>query len=95
PELATSILAARKREGDIAVGNVIGSNIFNILAILGLSALIHPIQATDIGLLDLGIMLAASVLVLPLMATRFCLNRWEGGVLLLFFFGYMTFLFSA
>lgn len=93
PELATSIAAAYKGEGDIAVGNVIGSNILNILAILGLSALIHPLEVANIGQFDRIMLLLVSLLVLPLMATRFCLNRWEGLVLLFLFTSYIALLF--
>jgi len=95
PELATSVMAARKKEGDIAVGNVIGSNIFNILAILGISALVHPIRSSDISQLDLFTMLFFAILILPMMARRSILNRWHGGVLLLLFFGYMVILFVS
>ncbi len=95
PELATSVMAAQKKEGDIAVGNVIGSNIFNILAILGVSSLVHPIQSSDISQLDLFTMLFFAILILPMMVRRSILNRWHGGVLLLLFVGYMVILFVS
>ena len=81
PELATSLVAAWKGESDISVGNLIGSNLFNLFAILGLSSLVHPIQAPEIKLLDLFYMLALTIVILPLMKTGFTLKRWEGGLL--------------
>lgn len=92
PELATSVVAALRREGDIAIGNVVGSNIFNILGILGPVALIHPIFGSGIRMADLGVMIAFIVLLLPLLRTGFLLNRWEGGLLLAGYAGYLVFL---
>ncbi len=77
------------------MGNVIGSNIFNILAILGISALVHPIRSSDISQLDLFTMLFFAILILPMMVRRSILNRWHGGVLLLLFVGYMVILFVS
>ncbi len=81
PELATSVLASWKGQNDIAVGNIIGSNIFNLLGVLGLTSLIHPLQAFQIRVPDLLFMLGLSILVLPLMRTGFTLMRWEGALL--------------
>jgi len=92
PELATSMVAAVKKEGDIAVGNVVGSNIFNILAILGLASLIRPVGLGGIGAFDVFVMLGVSLLVLPLARSGFVLNRKEGFVLLLCYAGYILFL---
>lgn len=92
PELATSLVAAIKREGDIAVGNVVGSNIFNILGILGLAALISPMEMGEISGVDLAVMIAIGLLVLPLMRSGFLLNRWEGALLLAFYAGYIYYL---
>ncbi len=83
PELATSVVAALKKQSDIALGNVVGSNIYNILIILGLSSIITPIQAPDIALTDSLVMVGISILLIPLVKTGFVLQRWEGGVLLL------------
>ena len=66
PELATSIVAAYKRKTDIAIGNIVGSNLFNILAIAGSCSLIHPIEAKNVNYIDLLVMLGISVLLLPL-----------------------------
>lgn len=86
PELATSVIAALRRQPDIAVGNVIGSNIFNILGILGLSAIANPLSATGITAFDLWVMVGLSIALLPLMYTNLKLQRWEG-MLLLFVYG--------
>jgi cation:H+ antiporter len=90
PELATCLVAARKGEGDIAVGNVIGSNIYNIIFILGASGIIKPLIGTDIRWMDLGVMFGLSLLTLPLMITGGKLVRWEGGLLLAVYLSYMT-----
>ena len=89
PELATSVVAALKKQSDIALGNVVGSNIFNILIILGVSALITPIQAPDIGLTDNLVMVGISILLIPLVKTGFLLKRWEGGILVLVYVIYL------
>ncbi len=82
PELAASAVAAMKRHGDIALGNVIGSNVFNVLCILGTTALVQPIAIeVPSAHLDLTVMLGLSVLVWPFLATRMRLDRWEGAVL--------------
>lgn len=92
PELATSVVAAAKNEGDIAVGNVVGSNIFNLLCILGVSALVHPIMATGIHVSDLLIMSGLAVLTLPVMRTGFRISRKEGCLLLAAYSGYIAYL---
>ena len=89
PELATSIVAAFKGEGDIAVGNAVGSSIFNILCILGVASLIRPLPTTGISMIDLGVMTACALLVMPMMRSGFCLNRWEGIFLLAVYVGYL------
>lgn len=89
PELATSMVAALKKEGDIAVGNAVGSNIFNILCILGISALIHPIEMGGIDFVDIGVMIVTAILILPMTRTGFLLNRWEGAILLAAYGAYL------
>jgi cation:H+ antiporter len=91
PELATSVTSAARGEADVAFGNVIGSNIFNILAVLGVAALIRPFDTQGLRPLDLGVMVASAVLVLPLMWRGSVLNRWEGAGLLV---GYVAYLYS-
>jgi cation:H+ antiporter len=80
PELATSAIAARKGNADIAVGNVVGSNIFNILFILGVSAVVQPLPFRAQSNFDIGTTLAATLLLFLFMFTgrRHVLDRWEG-----------------
>lgn len=92
PELATSIIASIKKEEDIAIGNIIGSNIFNILAILGTSSTITPLNASGVGQISLYFMLGTTVLLMPFMRTGFVLNRIEGLLLLIVYWGYMYYL---
>lgn len=83
PELTTSIIAAYKKHSDIAVGNLVGSNIFNTLLILGISAIIRPIEFLSAWYLDLIIMLVFSLIILLFAIThKQIIKRWEGGVLL-------------
>ncbi|MCF8142361.1 MAG: calcium/sodium antiporter [Deltaproteobacteria bacterium] len=95
PELATSMMAALKKEGDIAVGNVVGSNIFNILCILGVTSLVHPIEMGGIRMIDMGVMLGVAILVLPMARSGFRLNRWEGAILLTAYGGYIFYLLGS
>ena len=92
PELITSIVASIKKESDIAIGNVVGSNIFNILGILGITALIIPISAVGISYVDFGIMLLTAIILFPLSRTGFSISRFEGMILLLGYLGYMYYL---
>ena len=92
PELATSVVAAAKGEADVAFGNVIGSNILNILLILGVAALISPVEARGLRTLDLLVLVGSAVLLLPLMRRGWVLNRWEGGLLVA---GYVAYLYSV
>jgi cation:H+ antiporter len=82
PELATSLVAAIRRQPDIAVGNVVGSNVFNILGILGVAGLAKPLNAPGVSTLDYGAMAVFSILLLPLLYTGRILHRVEGAVLL-------------
>jgi len=91
PELATSVVAAVRRHGDVALGNVVGSNIFNILGILGVTALYRPFQIpAEIIRLDIWVMLLAAVLVIVFSTTRAKVERWEGVVLLGGYGAYLT-----
>ena len=94
PELATSIIASTKGHGDMALGNVIGSCIFNLLAIIGLSSIITPLQASAINVVDLAVMLGIMVLLWPLLWSKLKLSRIEGSVLLSIYVGYSVWLFS-
>ena len=90
PELATSVVAARKGQSAIAIGNVIGSNVFNILLILGLTATISPLQIEGITTIDMAVMLVSVALVWLFSYTRFTVERWEGALLV---GGYLVYLF--
>ena len=90
PELATSVVAARKGQSAIAIGNVIGSNVFNILAILGLTATVCPIQIQGITLLDVGMQLGSVLLLWFFCFTKYTVARWEGALLSLLFIAYMA-----
>ena len=91
PELITSVVAAVKKENDLAFGNIIGSCIFNILSIVGISSLIVPLKSTDIKIYDLIVMLAFSVLLLPLSKSGLIIKRWEGILLFTFYLVYIAF----
>ncbi|TRX48414.1 calcium/sodium antiporter [Fulvivirga sp. M361] len=95
PELATSAIAAYKRQADIAIGNVIGSNIFNILLVLGLTTLITPLDYNPVLNTDIYILLGGTVLLLLFMFTinKKKLDRWESLLYLLTFIAYMVYLF--
>ena len=92
PELITSIVAAYKNEADIAIGNVVGSNIFNILGILGITALIIPISSAGISYIDLGVMFLTALILLPLSKTGLKITRLEGALLLSGYAGFIYFL---
>ena len=92
PELATSLVAAAKGETDIAIGNVIGSNIFNILCILGIAPMICPMTGTRLDLADLGAMLFCAIILLPMMRIKWKITRPEGAFLVLFYIGYISYL---
>ena len=82
PELATSVVAAFRKQSDIAIGNVVGSNIFNVLCILGVTATVSPIHSSGIKLLDAGVMLFVAILLLPFALTNRRISRGEGAVFL-------------
>lgn len=92
PELTTSVVAAVKKNSDIAIGNVIGSNIFNVLLVLGISIFINPVDYKPSFNTDLIIMTAGTVFLFIAMLTgkRKKLDRWEAALLLIFFLAYTT-----
>ena len=92
PELATTVVAARKGQSALAIGNVIGSNVFNILLILGLTATIHPLQIEGITTIDMAVMLLSVTFVWLFAFTRFKVERWEGFVLLVGYLAYLAWL---
>ena len=95
PELATCLVAAAKKKDQLALGNVLGSNVFNILLILGISATVVPLSTASITLVDLGVVLLSAVLVWLWTYTgrRDRIDRWEGIVMLLSFVAYYIWLF--
>ena len=95
PELATCIVAAAKKKDQLALGNVLGSNVFNILLILGASALVLPISTFALNWADLGVLIGSAVMVWLWSFTghRDRVDRWEAVLMLLTFFGYYTWLF--
>jgi cation:H+ antiporter len=95
PELATCIVAAAKKKDQLALGNVLGSNVFNILLILGTSSLFLPISTFALNWVDLGVLLGSAVMVWMWAYTghRDRIDRWEAALMLLTFFGYYTWLF--
>ncbi len=94
PELATSVVAARKGQSAIAIGNVIGSNVFNILMILGLTATISPMQIQGITHIDLLMMLGSIVMVWLFSRTKYTVERWEGALLAVVYIAYVCWLLS-
>ncbi|MBR7048241.1 MAG: calcium/sodium antiporter [Prevotella sp.] len=89
PELATSVVAARKGNSGIAIGNVLGSNVFNILLVIGLTGVINPMHIQGITWIDLSMLILSMVLLLLFSYTKYTIARWEGAVLTILFAGYM------
>jgi len=92
PELATTTVAALKREADLAVGNLIGSNVLNVLGVLGISTLVSPLRSHGVRIADLGVMIGVAVLTLVLMRTGFRLRRLEGALLVGLYGSYIWYL---
>ncbi len=98
PEAATSIVASFRGESDLAVGNVVGSNVFNVLAVMGLSALTTPEAipvATTALYFDIPVMVAAAVVCLPIFFTGAVVARWEGALLLVYYVVYVGFVIGS
>ena len=93
PELATAVVSSLKGQGDLTTGNVVGSNIFNILAVIGITSCVAPLAAGSLNQSDLWVMAGVTFLVFPLFLTRSTLSRLEGGFLLLAYLTYVTFLY--
>lgn len=95
PELATSLVATVRGQRDIAIGNVVGSNIYNILAILGVSSLVTPgglVVNPVMVRLDIPVMLLTAILCFPIFFTGLRIARWEGALFLLAYIAYVTYL---
>ncbi|GAB1371756.1 calcium/sodium antiporter [Candidatus Kapaibacterium sp.] len=93
PELATSAVASYKKHSDISLGNVLGSNIFNLLMILGATSIFFPINSTGIKVVDVALMILLSVIIVPLSYRKNVINRYSGAFLLLIYTSYMYYLF--
>jgi len=91
PELVTSVVAARKGEVNLAIGNAVGSNIFNILLILGISSVIHSIPLTAESVIDLFVLIGISIMTLVFSASGKRINRVEGAVMVLSYTAYVAF----
>lgn len=92
PELVTSVVAAKKGESDIAMGNVVGSNIFNILFVLGISSFINTIEVPQIVFVDMFIMLIVSIIVYIFATTKKQVNKVEGFLMIVTYLAYMVFI---
>lgn len=93
PEFVTSIIAVRKGQGDVALGNILGSNIFNILGILGMTAIIQPLSVpAQIMQFDIWVMLAATLLLVTFARTGWRIGRSEGATMLASYFAYLGWL---
>jgi len=94
PELATAIVAAVKKNPDIAIGGIVGSNIFNIFFVLGVTAMIRPLPMPVGTNIDMAVMIGANIFLFVAMFTggKRVIDRWEGGVFLLSYFGYIAYL---
>jgi cation:H+ antiporter len=93
PELVTSIVASRKGENDLALGNVVGSNIFNLLLVLGISSTVSPIVLTNMNVLvDLGLLIVVNIIVFALAMRGKKLNRVDGIIMLVMFAAYMAYM---
>jgi len=95
PELATSVVAACKKQGDIIVGNAVGSCIFNLLAVVGVAGLIAPLEGLGVTWIHYATMLGAALILMPMMYHRMRLDRWEGVLLVLGYLGFTTWLVLA
>lgn len=91
PELVTSVVAAAKKQTDLAVGNAIGSNIFNLLFILGVSSMIHPISVNIASVIDLAVLLLISILTALFAITGKRINRFEGMIMVFIYAAYTIF----
>tara|TARA_R110000824_G_scaffold21793_3_gene80902 strand:+ start:1349 stop:2296 length:948 start_codon:yes stop_codon:yes gene_type:complete len=93
PELVACVIAALRRHPDVVLGNIIGSNIYNVLGILGVTAIVHPIAIPpEIAAFDIWVLLGTTALLGLFLRTGWTLKRWEGGVFLMLYTGYVGYL---
>ena len=90
PELAVTVLASRRGQGDIAVGNVIGSNLFNIGAIMGITSAVHPVERGGILWADMGVMLGLTLVLVPMLLLGSHLTRNRGAILIASYIAYIA-----
>ena len=95
PELATALMAAFRKSPDLAIGNVVGSNLFNIMFVLGIAGLVAPLDGNGISSIDLYVMLGVTFLLLPTVWTGRILDRKEGFLFLAIYVGYLYHLWPA
>ena len=95
PEMATALMAAYRKRSDLAIGNAVGSNLFNIMFVLGIAALVAPLDGNGISSVDLYVMLGVTILLLPTVWTGRILDRKEGFLFLAIYVGYMYHLWPA
>ena len=95
PEMATALMAAYRKRADLAIGNAVGSNLFNIMFVLGIAALVAPLDGNGISSVDLYVMLGVTILLLPTVWTGRILDRKEGFLFLAIYVGYMYHLWPA
>jgi cation:H+ antiporter len=98
PEVVTSVVATMRGERDIAVGNVVGSNVFNILCVLGISGLVSPtplLAGEQMAQLDIPVMLGVALLCVPLFFAGATLNRWDGGLFVALYIAYIWYLIAT
>ena len=95
PEMATALMAAYRKRADLAIGNAVGSNLFNIMFVLGIAALVAPLDGKGISSIDLYVMLGVTILLLPTVWTGRILDRKEGFLFLAIYVGYMYHLWPA
>lgn len=91
PELVTSLVATGKGENDLAMGNVIGSNIFNIMGVLGLSAIISPVKVAGFSVIDLCLLIGVSLIIYVVVCLRNKIERGTGILMVLMYAAYMTY----
>lgn len=92
PELVTSIVAAIKKENDIAIGNVVGSNIFNVIFILGMSATISPLTVISDTMVDMLVMLVSGIFLMAIALFSKKVNKWQGALMFVLYAGYLTYI---
>ena len=95
PEMATALMAAYRKRSDLAIGNAVGSNLFNIMFVLGIAALVVPLDGKGISSIDLYVMLGVTILLLPTVWTGRILDRKEGILFLAIYVGYLYHLWPA